>query len=80
MPRWSRAWRKAWAVRVGGYSLIEFFEDNRVELYNLKQDIGEKRDLSKEMPEKTRELHRLLQEWRLSVNARMPRPNPDWSG
>jgi len=63
----------AGAVRVGDYKLIEFFEDNRVELYDLKQDIGEKHDLSKEMPEKARELHDLLQEWRVSVDARMPR-------
>ena len=65
------------AVRLGDYKLIEFFEDNHVELYNLAKDIGEKHDLAAEMPEKAAELRKTLHEWRKSVNAAMTRPNPN---
>ena len=65
------------AVRKGDFKLIEFFEDNRLELYHLPDDAGENRDLSREMPDKRNELHRLLKEWRQSVNAQMPTANPD---
>ena len=37
--------------------MLEFFETGKLELYNLKDDIGEKKDLSKKMPEKAKELH-----------------------
>lgn len=64
------------AVRQGDYKLIEFYEDGRLELYNVREDIGETRDLAGEMPDKAAELHRRLQDWRRAVNARMPVPNP----
>ncbi len=68
-------WRTtpAGAVRTGNWKLLEFFEDGRLELYNLKDDIGERTDLSRKMPEKTRELHRLLKDWRAAVHAPVPR-------
>jgi len=65
------------AVRAGDYKLIEFYEDNRVELYNLKEDIGEKNKLADKMPDKAAELHRMLKDWRKKVDAQMPTPNPD---
>ena len=71
------------AVRRGNFKLIEFYEDNRLELYHLAEDAGENRDLSREMPARRNELHRLLREWRRSVDAQMPTPNPqydpDWA-
>ncbi|MCX7047038.1 MAG: sulfatase [Candidatus Sumerlaeota bacterium] len=66
------------AVRCGDYKLIEFYEDNRVELYNLKEDIGEKNDLAVKMLDKAKELRMMLADWRKSVNATMPTPNPDY--
>ena len=66
------------AVRAGDYKLIEWFEDGRVELYNLAQDVGETANLAAQMPEKEEELLRLLRDWRERVDARMPTPNPDW--
>ena len=62
------------AVRAGDYKLIEFFEDNRLELYNLNDDIGEKNDLSKVLPDKTAELHTILKKWRMETGAAMPVP------
>jgi arylsulfatase A-like enzyme len=64
------------AVRVGDYRLVEFFEDDRVELYNVREDIGEKTDLAAKMPAKRDELRSRLRAWRTSVGAQMPTPNP----
>ncbi|MFA6561452.1 MAG: sulfatase [Verrucomicrobiia bacterium] len=65
-------------ITAGDWKLMEFFEDNRLELYNLKDDLGEKTNLAATMPEKAKELHDKLVAWRKSVNAPMPAPNkPD---
>lgn len=64
------------AVRLGDWKLIEFLDDDHVELYNLDSDLGEREDLSKINPEKTRELRSMLNSWRNSVSAGMPMPNP----
>jgi arylsulfatase A-like enzyme len=72
--------RPSGAVRSGDYKLIEFYEDNRVELYNLKNDISEKSDLAKSQPEKAEELKQLLHQWRKDVGAQMPFPNPAYTG
>jgi hypothetical protein len=66
------------AIRVGDLKLVEWYEDMRVELFNLKSDLEEKRDLSKTEPENARALQQQLQDWQESVNAAMPSPNPDW--
>jgi len=66
------------AVRRGDYKLIEYFEDEQVELFDLARDIGEHHDLSAEMPEKVEELRDTLHRWRDSVDAQMPSPNPDY--
>ena len=65
------------AVREGPFKLIEFYEDGRVELYNLREDIGESVDLAASMPEKVGELLGKLRSWRASVGAQMPTANPD---
>ena len=62
----------AGAIRMGDWKLIEYFEDNSLELYNLKQDLGEKKNLAQAMPEKTRELHQALLTWRKQVKAPVP--------
>jgi len=66
------------SVRSGDYKLIEFFEDGRLELYNLREDIGETKNLAASKPETTAQLHRLLHEWRERVEAKIPEPNPKW--
>ena len=66
------------AVRSGDWRLIEFYEDGRVELYNLRDDVGESRDLAQAEPSRTAELHKRLQAWRTSVGAQMPAPNPNF--
>jgi arylsulfatase A-like enzyme len=66
------------AVRAGEWKLIEFFEGNHVELYNLKDDLGEKNDLAAKLPEKRDELRGRLHAWRKAVGAQMPTPNPNY--
>lgn len=63
-------------VRKGDYKLLEFFEDDHLELYNIRDDIGEQTNLAGQKPEKTREMHDLIVRWRKNVGAPMPRPNP----
>jgi hypothetical protein len=58
---------------MGEWKLVEWFEDGAVELYNLKTDPGEARDLAEEEPEVALELLTRLQEWRLQMDAKMPR-------
>jgi len=69
-------WRTtpAGAVRMGNFKLHEFFEDGRVELYDLSRDIGERENLAGKMPDKAKELHEKLKAWRQSVSAPMPKP------
>lgn len=66
------------AIREGDWKLIEWFEDGRLELYNLANDIGETEDLSGKHLERVKAMHAKLQAWRESVDARMPSPNPKY--
>ena len=66
------------AVRLGDLKLIEWFEDDRVELFDLRDDPGETRNLAADRPEGATALRQRLRDWRASVNARMPTPNPDF--
>ncbi len=63
------------AIRHGDWKLLEYYEDGRQELYNLKDDLGETTDLSKEEPEIVRDLHERLDNWRKRVNAQLPEKN-----
>ena len=67
--------RPSGAVRTGDYKLVKWFEDGRVELYNIREDIGEKNDLADAMPRKATELRDMLHTWRREVDARMPKPD-----
>jgi arylsulfatase A-like enzyme len=64
------------AVRLGDYKLVEWFEDMRTELYDLKNDPGEKHDLASQLPEKSAALKKLLHDWRKQIDAPMTSPNP----
>lgn len=74
-------WRTtpASAVRIGRHKLHEFFEDGRLELYDLEADPGETRNLAEEQPELRDRLHGRLTAWREEVGAPVPRePNPEY--
>ena len=61
------------AVRMGDYKLIEFFEGNEVELYNLREDLGEKKNLAGGEAGRVQEMRKRLSRWREKSGARMPR-------
>lgn len=62
-------------IQVGDWKLMEFFEDGRLELYNLREDISESKNLATEMPDKANELHKRLVAWRAEVKAPIPTKN-----
>lgn len=64
------------AVRSGDWKLIEWYEDGRLELYNLASDVGENQNVVDQHPEIVKELRAKLASWRTSTGARMPTPNP----
>jgi len=65
------------SVRAGDWKLIEFFEDDRLELYNLREDEGEHHNLAAAHPDRARRLQQTLAAWRRRVEAKLPTPNPD---
>jgi arylsulfatase A-like enzyme len=70
-------WAPGAALRDGDWKLIELQHYGNVELYNLRDDLGERRDLSAKMPDKTAELLARLRAWRKETGAAIPQPNPD---
>jgi arylsulfatase A-like enzyme len=60
------------AVRMGDWKLIEKFQDESFELYNLKNDPGEKKNLAESQPQKAKELKQVLSDWQTATGA--PRP------
>ncbi len=66
------------AIRAREWKLLEYYEDGRLELYNLSRDPSETRNLASEMPRKAAELQGRLRAWLDSVGAQKPRPNPKY--
>ncbi len=60
------------AIRQGDFKLIEFYEEDRVEFYNIRDDLGEHHDLAARMPERAGQLRRKLHDWLKAVDAQMP--------
>lgn len=66
------------AIRYGNYKLIEYFENFKVQLFDIEKDPGEQHDLAASMPKKVKELTGMLHAWQKRVKANMPTPNPDF--
>jgi arylsulfatase A-like enzyme len=64
------------ALRAGDWKLVQFYEDDHVELYNLSWDLEERHDLADAFPRKTAELLELLNAWKKQTNAKIPLVNP----
>ncbi len=67
------------AIRKGKYKLIFYYEDEKIELYNLESDISERENLADMMPKKKDELLRELNKWKTKNNAKHPSLNPDYN-
>ena len=62
----------------GDFKLIEWYETGRWELYDLKNDLGEKTNLVSTHRQKAVEMQVKLDQWRRYVNAQMMLPNPNY--
>lgn len=71
--KWKDTWRNV--IITGNYKLIEYITDRRLELFDIKNDISEKNNLAKKIPEKTKELKNKLDNWKKSLKA----PEPIWN-
>ena len=65
-------------IRKGRWKLIETFDPEGVELYDLADDISEQSNLALRQPAKAAELQRELEAWRVAVDAERMAPNPDY--
>jgi hypothetical protein len=68
--------RPGGAVRAGDLKLIEFYDTGRRELFDLRKDPGESRNLVADRPADVERLAGKLAAWRTAVGAKMPTPNP----
>ncbi|MFN0119779.1 MAG: sulfatase [Blastocatellia bacterium] len=66
------------AMRQGDYKLIGFYQDDHVELYDLKRDIGEQNDLARSRPQVAEQMRKKLAAWRKAIGAQMMTPNPQY--
>jgi len=64
------------AIRKGDWKLVHWYEGDRVELYDLSEDISEQNDLAAEMPDKVKDLEKDLNQWLKDQGAKLPFPNP----
>lgn len=64
------------SMRAGDWKLIERYEDGRVHLYNLADDLGERTDLAKEMPDRVNQMRQKLHAWYRDVDAKFLEPKP----
>lgn len=67
-------------MRKGDFKLIEFFEDGRLELYDLRHDPAESRNIAASHPEHVTRLHSEMSEWRRAVGAEVPTALADSNG
>ena len=68
--------RPAGAVREGRWKLVEHYDSDRDELFDLDADPGETNDLSADQPARTVAMRARLRQWRSQVGAQENTPNP----
>jgi arylsulfatase A-like enzyme len=68
--------RPAGAIRDGRWKLVEHYDSDVVELFDLEADVGESRDRSREDPARSAALRKRLRDWRVAVGAQENAPNP----
>lgn len=70
--------RPSGAMREGSWILVEYYDADTTELYDLSADVGEQHDLASQNPQRIQSMRSALAAWRKSVNAQENRPNPDF--
>jgi arylsulfatase A len=71
---WHRSNRLGSAIRQGPHKLIEYFDDGTVELYNVEEDLSERKNLASSQPELAARLTKRLHAWRAETGAKLPTP------
>lgn len=66
------------AILADNLKLIRFLETGETRLFDLSRDLGEKHDLTAQMPEESAALARDLDAYLTKVDAQMPSPNPHY--
>lgn len=66
------------SIRLGNLKLIHFYEDDRVALFDLSKDIGERNDLAKQLPNETQMLKERLTDYLTAVSAQLPTKNTEF--
>ncbi|MEW4923861.1 sulfatase [Algibacter sp. 2305UL17-15] len=72
--------KPASAYREGDWKILHFYEDQRYELYHLKEDISESQNLATENPEKFQDMKQKMENALKGMNAKFPEPNPNYTG
>jgi arylsulfatase A len=67
------------AIRKGNYKLIEWYEDGKLELFDLSKDEGEQNNIVASNANIVKEMKTALDEWRKNMNAKMPTPNSNYN-
>lgn len=63
---------------MGEWKLIEYFEDNHLELYNLRTDVSETTNVADQHPDRVKTMHAMLKTWQSDIEAKIPEPNPNY--
>ena len=71
-------WTPGASIRDGDWKLIKFYDYEKIELYNLKNDPSESKDLLGQKPKIAKDLENKLVVWQKRMKAKLPKPNPDY--
>jgi arylsulfatase A len=63
-------------IRRGNYKMIEWYEDGKLELFDLSKDESETTNLAVQFPQLVNDMKEALEKWRKDMRARMTEPNP----
>ncbi len=77
-PHYSPTTSPVSGIRTREWKLLEYLEDGALELFDLRQDPAEQRNVVGQHRLRAEEMHRKLGQWRWEVRARMPVANPDF--
>jgi hypothetical protein len=65
-------------MREGDWLLVEFYDEDKAELYDLAKDPGQRHDLAAREPERVAAMRAALERWLAENNAQRNAPNPDF--
>ena len=69
--------RPGGAMRDGDWLLVELYDEEKAELYNISVDLGEKQDVADQQPEILDSMRSALDKWRIETKVQFNTPNPD---